>query len=170
MLASFTVRRTSKRRFGRAKPVMVIVGIAHAELSRDVGAHLGRRRRGEREDRRLAEPRDDGAEREVVGTEVVPPLAHAVRLVDDEQAHGAREQSIEEVAVLEPLRREIEDLALALLDLPRRLARLAASERCECMASASTPCACSLSCWSFISAMSGLTTTVSPGSSSAGSW
>ena len=128
LLATFTVRRTSNRRFGRAKPVIVISRIAHAELARDVGAHLGGRRRGEREDRRLAEPRDDGAEGEVVGTEVVSPLAHAVCLVDDEQAHRAREQPIEEVAVLEPLGREVEDLALALLDLARRLARLARGE------------------------------------------
>ena len=101
------------------------VRIAHAELARDVGAHLGRRRRGEREDRRRPSRLRDRAEREVVGAEVVPPLAHAVRLVDDEQADGAREQPLEEVAVLEPLGREVEDLALALGDLPVRLARLA---------------------------------------------
>ena len=68
---------------------------------------------------------DDRAEREVVGTEVVAPLADAVRFVDDEQAHRAREQALEEVAVLEALGREVEDLALAVLDLPARLARLA---------------------------------------------
>ena len=68
---------------------------------------------------------DDGAEREVVGAEVVAPLAHAVRLVDDEEAHRAREQQIEEVAILEALGREVEDLALAVGHLARRLARLA---------------------------------------------
>ena len=76
------MRRTSKRRFGRAKPVTVIVRIAHAELARDVVAHFGGRGRGERENRRTSEPLDDRAEREVVGAEVVAPLAHAVRFVD----------------------------------------------------------------------------------------
>ena len=33
--------------------------IAHAELARDVVAHFGGRRRGEREDRRPPEPLDD---------------------------------------------------------------------------------------------------------------
>ena len=56
------------------------------------------------------------------------PLAHAVRLVHHEKAHGAREEVVEEVAVLESLRREIENLALALEDPPRGLSRLTRRE------------------------------------------
>ncbi len=64
------------------------------------------------------------AERQVVGAKIVSPLAHAVRFVDDEQADLAREQPVEEVAVLEALGREVEDLALAVQDLPRGFTRL----------------------------------------------
>ena len=57
-----------------------------------------------------------------------------------------------------------------LADAIRRAAsRDCASVRCEWTASAPTPCATILSCWSFMSAMRGLTTTVSPGNMSAGS-
>ena len=117
-----------------------------------------------------AEPLDDGAQREVVGPEVVPPLAHAVRLVHDEQAHRAREQVLEEVAVLEALGREVEDLALALRHLPRRLARLGRGEVRVHGQRVHAVRVRACRCWSFISAMSGLTTTVRPGRSSAGSW
>ena len=47
-----------------------------------------------------------------------------MRFVDDEEAHLAREQALEEIAILESLRREIENLAFAVLDLSVRLARL----------------------------------------------
>ena len=47
---------------------------------------------------------------------------------------------------------------------------LPAADWAELMVHASTPRSSSLSVWSFISAMRGETTTVSPGSSSAGSW
>ena len=100
-------------------------GVAHPELAHDVGAHLRGRRRGERQHRRAPEAVDHRAEREVVGAEVVPPLADAVRLVDDEEAHLALQQHLEEVAVLEPLGRDVEDVALALRDRPLGVARLA---------------------------------------------
>ena len=104
------------------------VRIAHAELARDVLANDVRGRGGERENRRPAEPLGDRAEHEIVGTEVVSPLAHAVRLVDDEEADLAREQPLEEVAILEALRREIEDLALAIFHALLRVARLGGGE------------------------------------------
>ena len=49
------------------------------------------------------------------------PLAHAVGFVDDEAGYWAREQVLEESAVLEALRGEIEDLAVAFLDKSMRL-------------------------------------------------
>ena len=87
--ASFTVRCTSKRRLGRAKPVIVTNGSRIPSCRMMSRAHFLGGGRGEREDRRPAEPLDDGAEREVVGAEVVSPLAHAVRLVHDEEADRA---------------------------------------------------------------------------------
>ena len=50
----------------------------------------------------------------------------------------------------------------------RRLASASSSD--ELSAVAATPAACSWSTWSFISAMSGETTTVRPSRTSAGSW
>src|SRR5436853_7897804 len=60
--------------------------IIHPELSRDVATNLVRRRRGERENGRPAEPFHDGAKHEVVGPKIVAPLTHAMRFVDDEEA------------------------------------------------------------------------------------
>jgi hypothetical protein len=54
----------------------------------------------------------------------VPPLAHAVRLVDDEQADLPREQRLEEVAVLEALGRDVQDVAPAAGERGLRVARL----------------------------------------------
>src|SRR5687767_9600881 len=56
------------------------------------------------------------------------PLAHAMRFVDHEHAHLSCEQALEEIAVLEPLRCQIEKLALPILDLAMRFPRLAAGE------------------------------------------
>ena len=92
-----------------------------------------------------------------------------MRLVHDEEADAALQQPLEELAVLEPLGREVQDRPLAPAD-PLVDAAGLASVRCECIAIASTPWALSLSCWSFMRAMSGLTTTVSPSSISAGNW
>ena len=124
----FTVRRTSKRRFGRAKPVIVMYGsripscramsLRTVSVAVAVSARIGR----------AAESLGDGAEDEVVGAEVVPPLAHAVRLVDDEEADLAREQALEKIAILEALRREIEDLAGAVFHFLLRVARLRRGE------------------------------------------
>ena len=98
--------------------------IAHAELPDDVLPHLMRRRRGEREHRRAAEPRHHGTQREIVRAEVVSPLTDAMRFVHDKETHVAREQPIEELAVLEAFGCEIENLAFTVLYLSRGLARL----------------------------------------------
>ena len=59
-------------------------GIVHTELPRDVAAHFIRCCRRQGENRRTTETCDDGSEHKVVGTEVMPPLTHAVRFVDYE--------------------------------------------------------------------------------------
>src|SRR5688572_2017388 len=104
------------------------VRVAHAELPDDVLADFVSRRRGQRENRRASETRHDRAEGQIVGTEVVTPLTDAMRLIHDEQRHSPCEQTLEELAVLEPLGREVQDLALALRHLTSRLARLGGVE------------------------------------------
>jgi len=47
-----------------------------------------------------------------------------VCLVDDEETDRPRQQMLEERAILEPFRREVQHLAFAVGDLPVRLARL----------------------------------------------
>src|SRR5262245_32417002 len=56
------------------------------------------------------------------------PLTHAVCLVDHEQAHRAHEEPFEEVAILETLRREVQDLAAPFLHALRKVARLAVGQ------------------------------------------
>ena len=69
--------------------------VAHAELADDVVLHFLCRGRGERENRRAAESLCDRAEAQIVGTEIVSPLADAVRFIDDEESDvcGARSRS-----------------------------------------------------------------------------
>ena len=83
---------------------------------------------GEREYRRTSEALGDSAEGEIVGSEVVAPLTDAVRLIDYEQANRPGEKVLEECTVLEPLRREVEDLPFTFGDLPVRLAALGCGE------------------------------------------
>ena len=56
------------------------------------------------------------------------PLTHAVRFIDDEETDLARDQSLEEVAILESLGSEIEELAFTFFNLSMRLACLTARE------------------------------------------
>ena len=58
------------------------------ELEQDVVADVRRRGRGRREHRRAADILERLAQRQVRGPEVVAPLRHAVRLVDDEPRHA----------------------------------------------------------------------------------
>jgi hypothetical protein len=102
--------------------------VAHSELSDDVVANFSRGRRGKRENRRSAQPLHDGSKRQIVGAEIVTPLADAVRLIDHEQAHGSREQAVEKVAVLEALWSEIENLAATVGHPLGKIARLGIGE------------------------------------------
>ena len=61
------------------------LGFPEAEPRDDLLRDLRRRGRGAGHRRRVAELADDRGEAQVVGAEVVAPLGHAVRLVDDEQ-------------------------------------------------------------------------------------
>jgi hypothetical protein len=56
---------------------------------------------------------DDVAETEIGRTEIVSPLADAMRLVDDEERYAQHAQNGDEGLVLELLRRDENDLDLA---------------------------------------------------------
>ena len=68
-------RSTASSRFGRSKPRTTTLGVAQAEPLDDLLAHRRRRRRGEGEHGRAPERLDRRAEAQVVGAEVVAPLA-----------------------------------------------------------------------------------------------
>src|SRR5438132_1264118 len=88
------------------------LGLAHPQLPDDVADDLARRRRGEREDRDVAEPRLEPCELPVRRAEVVAPVADAVRLVDDDQADPRRRERTTE-SVAESLGRGVDDVELA---------------------------------------------------------
>ncbi len=58
----------------------------------------------------------------------MPPLAHAMRLIDDEETDRAREEMLEERTILETLGSEVKYFSLALCDLTVRLSRLGGRE------------------------------------------
>ena len=70
---------------------------------------------------RAPSARGDVAEAEVVGPEVVAPLADAVRLVDDEQPDVRLAQPLDEPRGAEALRRHVEHLRAAVERAPQRL-------------------------------------------------
>ena len=59
--------------------------VLHAEALDDLAADRGRGGRRQRQDRGTAEPLGERAQLQIIGAEVVAPLADAVGLVDDEQ-------------------------------------------------------------------------------------
>ena len=98
--------------------------VAHAEPRHDLLAHGRRGGGGQGEDRRPPEDVRDGAEAQVVGPEVVPPLADAVRLVHDHERRLGRRQLAHHVVIGELLRREEEELQLVAAELRQRLGSL----------------------------------------------
>jgi hypothetical protein len=103
--------------------------ILEPELTRDVSAHVRRRRRGEGDDRRPAEALADLADPQIARPEVVPPLADAVRLVDGEQRDTEVAQPAAEGPEVEALRGNVKQLDLAALDATHPRRDLAAGER-----------------------------------------
>ena len=66
--------------------------IAQSQLAADVGAHLLCRRGGEGMNRSLGKKPVQFAKLAIFGTEVVSPMADAMRLVDGEHPHASRAQ------------------------------------------------------------------------------
>jgi hypothetical protein len=83
------------------------------ELSLDLGAHIGRRRRGACQDARRGKLREERADAQVVGSKVVPPVGDAVRLIDGHERDRASRQKIDERAGSEPLGCRVDELVLA---------------------------------------------------------
>ena len=79
---------------------------AHAEPLDDLGPNGRRCGGGEGNDGRVAEPLDDAAEPEVGRPEIVPPLADAVSLVDDEERGLDRDDIGDGLVAQEVLRGE----------------------------------------------------------------
>ena len=106
-----------QRRAGQRSAQGEHVAAAGTELLDDVGDDpgVGRRRRGEHR-RALGQGREQVADAPVVGPEVVPPVADAVGLVDDEQAARLGERGqllVAEAGVVEPLGADEQHVDLA---------------------------------------------------------
>ena len=152
---------TAKDRFGRSNPVATRTGSRSPSRVTMSRRHLRRRGGGRRHDRLRPEPARRVGEPEVVRPEVVPPLGHAVRLVDHEQADVGAAQALEEAGRGEALRRDVEQPQVAggrLLDRPRG----SSAASCCALTSPTRPGATrsSASTWSCISDTSGETTSV----------
>jgi hypothetical protein len=93
--------------------------VAQFEHAGDIAANFGRRRRGERDRRRSTQACVDLADPPVARTEVVPPLRNTVRFVDREQRDTDGGDALGRVSVIEPLRRDVQQLDLAALHTPQ---------------------------------------------------
>src|SRR5690606_30657617 len=85
------------------------LGIAHLEPCDDVFAHARRRRGGQREHLRFAEPLPLSPEPQVRGPEIVAPLRNAVRLVDGEERGMRVRDALADLGGLERLGRRQHD-------------------------------------------------------------
>jgi hypothetical protein len=92
-----------------------------------------------------------------------------VRLVHREERDPGAAELLQEALVVEALRRDVEQAQRAVAQ-PGPTARASSALSELSSRAAAIPRARSASIWSFISAISGETTTVTPSSSSAGSW
>ena len=69
-------------------------GVAEVQALGDLAGHARGSGGGGRHHRRASEVGDRVVQAQVVGTEVVPPLGHAVGLVDHEQRHPSRRERL----------------------------------------------------------------------------
>ena len=71
--------------------------LRNAELREDIGAGMRVRRRGQRQPRHVREGIHQRREQAIIGAEIVPPFADAMRLVDREQAELRAAQQFAEM-------------------------------------------------------------------------
>src|SRR5947209_18498222 len=98
------------------------------ELPDDVGADVRRRRCGERDHRRTAEPLPHLRDAEVAWPEIVAPLADTVRFVDSEEGHAGVLEPFRGGADVEALGRDVEQLELSALRARKAIRDLAARQ------------------------------------------
>ncbi len=91
--------------------------IVHAEVLLDIHLHLGGSRRGQGDERRIADLVDDRADTTILRTEVVTPLRDTVRLVDGVERNLDFTQKGDIVLFRERLGGEVEQLGLAVQDI-----------------------------------------------------
>ncbi len=91
---------------------------------------------GQRQARHAGVALAQEAELEVLGAEVVPPLGHAMRLVDREQGETRAVEELEEAGRHQPLRRDVEQIELAGPEGTLDARRFAPGGRFECSAAA----------------------------------
>jgi hypothetical protein len=102
-----------------------LAGAAQRQPRDDLRAGLLGRGGRHRDPRHRGPPLVQHGQAQVVGPEVVPPLRHAVRLVDGEQRDRAAVEQPQRRFGAEPLRRQVEQVQLAVhervLDAPPRI-------------------------------------------------
>ena len=79
----------------------------------DVACRLRRRGRGHPQERRVAERLEAAPDEEVVGAEVVPPHAHAVHLVHDDEPDADLGEELDEARLAQPLGCRVDEPRLA---------------------------------------------------------
>jgi hypothetical protein len=131
------------------------------------GAHVGGGGQGDA--RHMGEQLGQLAQLQVFGAEIVAPLRYAVGFVDGEQRDVEVAQEIQHARLHQALGRQVEHLHFAAAQAPGQFALLLGTEG-EFSAAAATPSSSRVATWSSINAISGDTTTVRPGRSSAGTW
>ena len=104
------------------------LGILEPELPHDIGADMLGRRRGERHDRRPAEPFAHLCDAQVARAEIVTPLADAMCLVDRQQRHTHLLETLGRAPEIEPLRCEVQHLHASARDARHALRYLAGRE------------------------------------------
>ena len=90
-----------------------VTGVLQVQPVRDLGVGRLGGRRGQRDAGHVGPSLVQRGQGEVVGPEVVPPLGHAVRLVDGEQRDRAAVEQPQRGLDAQPFRRQVEQVQLA---------------------------------------------------------
>ena len=152
---------------------MNLTGLTIPSCARMSACTRGRGRRRQRQHRRgirrVAQRRQILAQHPVIGPEVVAPLRDAMRLVDGDQRQLALGQHLGKSGHAQPLRRDEQELQIAVADNRAHLTRRAALQAGVNARHAQAQRR-SLAAWSSISAISGEITSAVPPRAMAGNW
>ena len=143
---------------------------SQAELLGDVAAHVLGGGGGVGVDGGVGEELAEPVELPVLGAEVVPPVADAVGLVHGDGVRPGVAQQVATRPVFTSRSGDVNTSRVTPLRMPSAVVALLADREVLSSRAAGTPMRVRPSTWSFISAMSGDTTTVSPPRTTAGAW